>query len=437
MTVAYPTHSDALLNIKAAPYNAIGDGKHNDRPAIQSALDEAAKKGGTVFMPAGIYRVDAVEEPGSRIFCLLIKSNVMLKGEGRGATTLFLDDNQPNETRILTNYHYSAKEGDSNITFEDFSIDGNAAHQKAGGSFGIRCVFTQKVTHKRILIKDIKGTPKVEGASFESYSSSNNDYTDCEATTTVPGDTVTGSGFSVVYSTGIEYKGCQASRSSSWQGFTSMESRLISYVNCHAYLNQERGFNSERSSEMQYINCIAGGRTTFHSEGFPATPNASLGNKAQGFYVWKSHNVLINNCISIGNLWGIYDFESTNLRIISGVITENNFGLGFEKTEDARSTRISGAPIINANRMAGRVGELEFQTTSGPIGPPLLPASGVDFYNPYPFDASVYIYGGKVKGVSVQGQYMSGYSSGSIHLPAGGMMQIRYSKAPQWKWVIE
>jgi hypothetical protein len=438
LAIALPVLSQSLLNVKMPPFQALGNGKANDRRALQAALDSAARLGGgTVFMPPGMYRVEAAEEKGKRVFCLLIKSNVTLKGDGREATTIVLADSQINETRIITNHHCSPTSGDSNITFEDFSIDGNAGKQKAPASFGIRLVYAQKVLHNRILIKNIKGTPTVEGAFFDSYSSSHISYTDCEATQTIKGDTLTGSGFGITFCTGVEYIGCRASKSSSWQGFTSLHSRLVSYVNCHAYSNYERGFNSERSSEMQYINCISGGRTTMHGEGFPYTPNTSLGNRADGFYVWKSNNVLINNCVSVRNQWGIHNFESTNLRIIGGIINENDFGLGFEYAADARNTQVSGSPIISSNGKEMYIHGTDYQNTSGPMGPPPVPANGVDLLNPYPFEATVYIYGGTVQGISVMGQYMKGYSAGAVRLPAGGAIQIRYTKAPSWKWVLD
>lgn len=48
--------TDAILNAREPAYGAVGDGKANDSMAIQKALDAAAKDGGTVFLPAGVYR---------------------------------------------------------------------------------------------------------------------------------------------------------------------------------------------------------------------------------------------------------------------------------------------------------------------------------------------------------------------------------------------
>jgi hypothetical protein len=56
---AYVTNSDARLfaiSVKAAPYNAIGDGVTNDQAAIQAAI--TAANGRPVYFPPGTYRIN-------------------------------------------------------------------------------------------------------------------------------------------------------------------------------------------------------------------------------------------------------------------------------------------------------------------------------------------------------------------------------------------
>ncbi len=52
--------SSALVNVKDAPFNAKGDGLADDTAALQKAVDALAGTGGTVRIPAGTYRVDAL-----------------------------------------------------------------------------------------------------------------------------------------------------------------------------------------------------------------------------------------------------------------------------------------------------------------------------------------------------------------------------------------
>lgn len=48
---------DGLINVKAAPYSAVGDGVADDTRAIQAAWDDARKTGGRVWLPPGEYRI--------------------------------------------------------------------------------------------------------------------------------------------------------------------------------------------------------------------------------------------------------------------------------------------------------------------------------------------------------------------------------------------
>lgn len=53
-----PASDTNFYNVKAAPYNAKGDGLSDDRAAIQNALTDAGNAGGgTVFLPPGSYKI--------------------------------------------------------------------------------------------------------------------------------------------------------------------------------------------------------------------------------------------------------------------------------------------------------------------------------------------------------------------------------------------
>src|SRR5262249_43773603 len=64
--------SPFVLNVRDK--GATGDGQAEDTNAIQSAIDEVAKRGGTVLVPNGTYMVNAVGDTR-----LSLKSNVALK----------------------------------------------------------------------------------------------------------------------------------------------------------------------------------------------------------------------------------------------------------------------------------------------------------------------------------------------------------------------
>lgn len=74
-----PPRTTVCANVKEPPYNAVGDGIHDDTAAIQQALD-ACPEQGVVFMPAGIYRTTSEIK--------LDRSHVTLRGAGPDQTRI-------------------------------------------------------------------------------------------------------------------------------------------------------------------------------------------------------------------------------------------------------------------------------------------------------------------------------------------------------------
>ncbi|HEY3379164.1 MAG TPA: glycosyl hydrolase family 28-related protein, partial [Armatimonadota bacterium] len=81
----FDAFSGNVYNVKNAPYNAVGDGVADDRPAIQAAIDAAATAGGgVVYLPAGTYKFDYPSGSNG----LNLKTKVVLKGDGYAKTIL-------------------------------------------------------------------------------------------------------------------------------------------------------------------------------------------------------------------------------------------------------------------------------------------------------------------------------------------------------------
>jgi hypothetical protein len=77
-------------------FGAIGDGRVDDRIAIQAAIDFVATRGGgTVFIPAGRFRLMTVQAPdGTGPIGLWMRSGVRLQGTDRMRSVLTLADGQ-------------------------------------------------------------------------------------------------------------------------------------------------------------------------------------------------------------------------------------------------------------------------------------------------------------------------------------------------------
>ncbi|MEP9402311.1 rhamnogalacturonidase [Sphingomonas silueang] len=78
LALPFPAHAARVFDVRA--YGAKGDGRAIDTAAVQRAIDAAAKGGGTVVVPRGVYRC----------FTLFLRSDVTLVVE-RGATILAAD----------------------------------------------------------------------------------------------------------------------------------------------------------------------------------------------------------------------------------------------------------------------------------------------------------------------------------------------------------
>ena len=117
--------------VSVKSFGAVGDGRHDDRPSIQQALDAAGKGGGTVLVPPGIY---LLAPPAAGGPVLLVDSGVSLRGAGV-ASRLVLGPRARaygSALGVVTNRHFLAKQGgadvrDHDIVIADLAFDGGAS----------------------------------------------------------------------------------------------------------------------------------------------------------------------------------------------------------------------------------------------------------------------------------------------------------------------
>jgi hypothetical protein len=111
------TIPDVLVNVRQ--FGVKGDGT-NETQKIQNALNVLATKGGgTLYIPKGTYIINSI----AHSIGLTIPSNTIIKGDGIGLTILKRTDGDAKFSRLIgvTNA--------SNITFENFTVDGNRDKQ--------------------------------------------------------------------------------------------------------------------------------------------------------------------------------------------------------------------------------------------------------------------------------------------------------------------
>jgi hypothetical protein len=105
-----------IINAKAAPYNALGDGVTDDTAAIQAALIAASLVNGDVFLPAGTYISTG----------LSIYSNTRLRGVGRGTVVKLKPSiDVATVTVLLSNSANYPLAGNVGIGVSDLTLDGS------------------------------------------------------------------------------------------------------------------------------------------------------------------------------------------------------------------------------------------------------------------------------------------------------------------------
>ena len=142
---AGPT-SKLTVNVKSK--GAKGNGRTDDTKAIQSAIDEVAGTGGTVYIPDGTYRVRA--EKSKR---LRLKSNMTLKFSSKATLKMF-----PTDQKVYS-VLWIPKAND--VTVRGGTLIGDRrAHKGRGGEWGFGVAIqkgSERITIARVRARDMWG----------------------------------------------------------------------------------------------------------------------------------------------------------------------------------------------------------------------------------------------------------------------------------------
>lgn len=133
-------------------YGAVGDGTANDSAAIQAAVNAAAASQykGIVYLPPGRYRLNSAIVP---------KSGVTIRGAGYGKSVLLPYGIVSAIQDIVS---FSAASPLTNVSFEDFEIDG-INQTLTSGSYnvqtkGIFILYMKRLTFRNLYIHDTAAT---------------------------------------------------------------------------------------------------------------------------------------------------------------------------------------------------------------------------------------------------------------------------------------
>ncbi|OGV60516.1 MAG: hypothetical protein A2X45_03550 [Lentisphaerae bacterium GWF2_50_93] len=112
-----------VIDVSQQPYGAVADGKTDAQPAIQAALDAAAKQGGAiVFLPAGLYRLDNDLRATA--------SKIVLRGAGGDKTKLWFSAAGDNNHSFLRFRSPDYKQAVRHYLTADANVSDRVLHVK-------------------------------------------------------------------------------------------------------------------------------------------------------------------------------------------------------------------------------------------------------------------------------------------------------------------
>jgi hypothetical protein len=192
----------------------------------------------------------------------------------------------------------------------------------------------------------------------------------------------------------------------------------LTFQGCLALANNSHGFLINNGARISLNGCISG--STYK----PGVANGKSGT-GSGVYIGSpSERISISDLISNGN-------PSYGIEIANGV-TQSSV-IGGELRYNVLGAVSCLANTINADiyfdAVQGYTPLLNNVTT------PAIPASTVGVKNTTGFDCDIYITGGTVTNISLDGSFLFNSTPSHIRLPFGAIITMTYSVAPSWKWI--
>ncbi len=307
--------SATVINVRNAPYSAVGDGKTDDTDAIQNAVN-AAGTNDTVFIPSGTYRVKAFRDQ-TNAYGILLKKQMTLRLDP-GATLVAI----PNASGL---YAIILAKGVDHINIIGGTLKGDFlnGHTDTGGQWG-EGISIYNSNH--LVIKDVKAQNCWGDGFYVSVSCTDIQF--CQ----VIADTNRRSGMSV---TSVDRMGVYGSTFSNSAGYTES-----SVFNCGSGMDVEPNAN-ETVKVLTIMGCTFSGNfgSGFSSgEKSTAIPMSNI--------IFDNNQVTGNGLNPTSGTRGIWltSVGASGFRIRNNTV-RGNHGIGIHLVSSANNTIVTGNTV--------------------------------------------------------------------------------------------
>mgnify|MGYP001404285004 CR=1 FL=1 len=455
-------------------FGAKGDGVTDDTNAIQNAMNSISGSRGTLLIPKGIYVVSGTLN--------LTASHFRIIGTGYGST--IITTNNPTADVFVI--------GDGTNLYENIIISAlriNSSVTKTNGA-GIRL---RKILHSAIkdvriykcfhgiILTDGSTSIDIENVTINDLGQTNgigvwidggNDHFMRKIVSDNPSAAQPFAGVRIQDSGGTWITDCdfihcgngllidpQANKTVSWlfalnsafdsgngQGIivspaTNGTVKGINFIGCWTASNSQNGI------------AIAGSGTV---NGVRIIGHRAFNNGNQGIYVSAGTNISLDACDVSGNsqnspgtdngiyfVNGVSEFSVRNCRSgqQAGYANTQKYGIAVASgasnnymitNNDVRLNVTAGISDGGTGTNKRLTDNLGFNPV-GSITPPSIPASGTPVTNNKGYPVRVFVTGGTVSNIAINGTN-TGLTSGGFLLGPGDTITLTYSAAPSWTW---
>ena len=418
-----------FLSVKDAPYGAEGDGATDDTAAIQAAVN-AAGSSKLCFFPAGVYIISSP--------ITLVSGGCYV---GSGWSSVIKQKDGANQTRLL---HWPSGTN-SNCLMADLMIDGNRTNNTGVTCFGLYGFAVQYSTFRNVRVQQVHGDGwRLDGAS---------------------------GGFGNTTST-VHIENCWAyGNVNNGAVFTS----FAADVHVHG---GDFGFNGASAITLQAGSCSLRDAVLWGTTGGPGLLVGGQSNQITGCNIEGNahHGIVVNqfgsytlindckiytNSTAGNNLYDGISINGASGSPVTGVVMDSNFiypnlfsggttqahainfgafhqlcsaignNVGFAGTQAAWSPSNS---VINGFGQSDYIANNPGFNPVGLLSGPSVGTSGVPTVNPWGIPVTIYVTGGTVSNIAINGN-ATGLTSGMFRLGPSQSITISYSGAPTWTWI--